>query len=90
ALPKDNIDGLGELNTTEPPAPFACEVDGQEPAFTTIQEIQGEGASSPFIDGYPYITTEDHFVTGVVSAVTTGLTKGFYLQALENDGNDKT
>ncbi|MCR9932137.1 ExeM/NucH family extracellular endonuclease [Vibrio antiquarius] len=89
-LPKDNIDGLGELNTTEPPAPFACEVDGQEPAFTTIQEIQGEGASSPFIDGYPYITTEDHFVTGVVSAVTTGLTKGFYLQALENDGNDKT
>lgn len=90
ALPKDNIDGLGELNTTEPPAPFACEVYGQEPAFTTIQEIQGEGASSPFIDGYPYITTEDHFVTGVVSAVTTGLTKGFYLQALENDGNDKT
>ncbi|MFH4500184.1 ExeM/NucH family extracellular endonuclease [Vibrio diabolicus] len=90
ALPKDNIDGLGELNTTEPPAPFACEVDGQEPAFTTIQEIQGEGASSPFIDGYPYITTEEHFVTGVVSAVTTGLTKGFYLQALENDGNDKT
>ncbi|MCG6220454.1 ExeM/NucH family extracellular endonuclease [Vibrio antiquarius] len=90
ALPKDNIDGLGEFNTTEPPAPFACEVDGQEPAFTTIQEIQGEGASSPFIDGYPYITTEDHFVTGVVSAVTTGLTKGFYLQALENDGNDKT
>ncbi|MCR9982205.1 ExeM/NucH family extracellular endonuclease [Vibrio alginolyticus] len=90
ALPKDNIDGLGELNTTEPPAPFACEVDGQEPAFTTIQEIQGEGASSPFIDGYPYITTEDHFVTGVVSAVTTGLTKGFYLQALENDDNDKT
>ncbi|MEH0086178.1 ExeM/NucH family extracellular endonuclease [Vibrio antiquarius] len=90
ALPKDNIDGLGELNTTEPPAPFACEVDGQEPAFTTIQEIQGEGASSPFIDGYPYITTEDHFVTGVVTAVTTGLTKGFYLQALENDGNDKT
>ncbi|HHF3152539.1 TPA: ExeM/NucH family extracellular endonuclease [Vibrio diabolicus] len=90
ALPKDNIDGLGELNTTEPPAPFACEVGGQEPAFTTIQEIQGEGASSPFIDGYPYITTEDHFVTGVVSAVTTGLTKGFYLQALENDGNDKT
>lgn len=90
ALPKDNTDGLGELNTTEPPAPFACEVDGQEPAFTTIQEIQGEGASSPFIDGYPYITTEDHFVTGVVSAVTTGLTKGFYLQARENDGNDKT
>lgn len=90
AFEKDNIDGLGELNATEPPAPFACEVNGQQPNFTTIQDIQGEGDSSPFIDGYPYITDEDHFVTGVVTAVTTGLTKGFYLQALENDNNDKT
>ncbi|MCG9553699.1 ExeM/NucH family extracellular endonuclease [Vibrio sp. Isolate31] len=90
AFEKDNIDGLGELNATEPPAPFACEVDGQQPNFTTIQEIQGEGDTSPLIDGYPYITDEDHFVTGVVTAVTTGLTKGFYLQALESDNNDKT
>ncbi|EGQ7845190.1 ExeM/NucH family extracellular endonuclease [Vibrio alginolyticus] len=90
AFEKDNIDGLGELNATEPPAPFACEVDGQQPNFTTIQDIQGEGDTSPFIDGYPYITDEDHFVTGVVTAVTTGLTKGFYLQALESDNNDKT
>ncbi|MCV5640839.1 hypothetical protein OFN49_38735, partial [Escherichia coli] len=65
-------------------------VDGQQPNFTTIQDIQGEGDTSPFIDGYPYITDEDHFVTGVVTAVTTGLTKGFYLQALESDNNDKT
>ncbi|MCV5802698.1 hypothetical protein OFN34_28280, partial [Escherichia coli] len=85
AFEKDNIDGLGELNATEPPAPFACEVDGQQPNFTAIQDIQGEGDTSPFIDGYPYITDEDHFVTGVVTAVTTGLTKGFYLQALESD-----
>ncbi|MGR5158659.1 ExeM/NucH family extracellular endonuclease [Vibrio owensii] len=90
AFEKDNIDGLGELNATEPPAPFACEVDGQQPNFTTIQDIQGEGDTSPFIDGYPYITDEDHFVTGVVTAVTTDLTKGFYLQALESDNNDKT
>ncbi len=87
---KDNIDGLGALNTVEPPAPFVCEVDGAAPTFTTIQDIQGEVASSPFIDGYPYITTEEHFVTGVVTAVTTGLTKGFYLQALNNDNNDAT
>lgn len=90
ALAKDNIEGLGELNAAEPPVPFACEVEGNTPVFTSIQEIQGEGASSPFINGYPYITTEDHFVTGVVSAVTSGLTKGFYLQALENDDNDNT
>ncbi|WP_229613247.1 ExeM/NucH family extracellular endonuclease [Vibrio parahaemolyticus] len=89
-LAKDNIDGLGELNAAEPPAAFVCEVDGHAPTFTSIQDIQGEGASSPFIDGYPYITTEEHFVTGVVSAVTSGLTKGFYLQAIENDNNDKT
>ncbi|MCA2486523.1 nuclease, partial [Vibrio alginolyticus] len=89
-LAKDNIDGLGELNAAEPPAEFVCEVDGHAPTFTSIQDIQGEGASSPFIDGYPYITTEEHFVTGVVSAVTSGLTKGFYLQAIENDNNDKT
>ncbi|KAA8598348.1 MULTISPECIES: ExeM/NucH family extracellular endonuclease [Vibrio] len=90
AFAKDNIDGLGDLNTVEPPVPFVCEVDGQQPTFTTIQDIQGEEGSSPLIDGYPYITEEDHFVTGVVSAVTTGLTKGFYLQAIENDNNDKT
>lgn len=90
AFPKDNIDGLGELNTVEPPAPFACTVDGAEPTFTSIQAIQGEGATSPLIDGFPFITEEEHYVTGVVSAVTTGLTKGFYLQALENDGNANT
>nr|MCC4820065.1 nuclease [Vibrio lentus] len=90
AFAKDNIDGLGDLNTVEPPVPFVCEVDEQQPTFTSIQDIQGEEGSSPLIDGYPYITEEDHFVTGVVSAVTTGLTKGFYLQAIENDNNDKT
>ncbi|MEH0760347.1 ExeM/NucH family extracellular endonuclease [Vibrio sp. 16] len=90
SFPKDNIDGLGQLNSVEPPAPFECKVDGADPTFTSIQDIQGEGDTSPFINGYPFKTEEDHYVAGVVSAVTTGLTKGFYLQALDNDNNPKT
>ncbi|NGZ12430.1 ExeM/NucH family extracellular endonuclease [Vibrio aestuarianus] len=90
SLAKDNIDGLGALNAVEPPAAFACTQDGADPVFTTIQEIQGEGATSPFINGYPYITEQDYFVKGVVSAITTGLTKGFYLQALDDDYNANT
>lgn len=90
-LEKDTITGLGELDLLDPPPPFACEAaDGSEPTFTSINEIQGEGASSPFIDGYPFITEKDFFVKGVVSAVTSGLTKGFYLQALTPDSNPKT
>ncbi|NRF15866.1 ExeM/NucH family extracellular endonuclease [Vibrio coralliilyticus] len=90
SLAKDSIEGLGVLDGGETPEPFACTQDGAEPVFTSIQEIQGEGDTSPFINGYPYITDEDFFVKGVVSAVTTGLTKGFYLQALEDDYNPKT
>ncbi|USD41377.1 SpnA family nuclease [Vibrio sp. SCSIO 43135] len=89
-LAKDNIEGLGSLEAGELPEAFACTQDGSEPVFTSIQDIQGEGDTSPFIDGYPYITDEEYFVKGVVSAVTTGITKGFYLQALEDDYNDNT
>ncbi|MEZ8230399.1 ExeM/NucH family extracellular endonuclease [Vibrio splendidus] len=90
SLPKDSIEGLGSLDSVELPEAFTCTQDGSDPVFTTIQEIQGEGATSPFIDGYPYITDDEYFVKGVVSAVTTGITKGFYLQALEDDFNSST
>lgn len=90
SLPKDSIEGLGLLDGGTAPEPFACTQDGSAPTFTSIQEIQGEGDTSPFINGYPYITDEEFFVKGVVSAVTTGLTKGFYLQALTDDYNPET
>jgi len=90
SLPKDSIEGLGVLDGGTAPEPFACTQDGAQPTFTSIQEIQGEGDTSPFINGYPYITDEEFFVKGVVSAVTTGLTKGFYLQALTDDYNPET
>ncbi|GLO63305.1 nuclease [Vibrio sp. MACH09] len=88
--PINDFSGLGSLEAGELPEPFACTQDGATPTFTSIQEIQGSGSSSPFINGYPFVTTEDYFVKGVVSAVTTGLTKGFYLQALENDYDPNT
>lgn len=90
SLPKDSIQGLGVLDGGTAPQPFACTQDGAEPIFTSIQEIQGEGDTSPFISGYPYITDQEFFVKGVVSAVMTGLTKGFYLQALTDDYNPET
>ncbi|PMJ89343.1 ExeM/NucH family extracellular endonuclease [Vibrio sp. 10N.261.55.A7] len=89
-LGKDDFSGLGLLDSVDVPEPFACTQDGSSPVFTSIQDIQGEGASSPFINGYPYITDEEYFVKGVVSAVTTGLTKGFYLSALNDDYNANT
>lgn len=83
---EDNIDGLGTYGGAAPVEPFTCDnVD-----FTSIHDIQGQGESSPFIDGYPYITEQDFYVQGVISAVTGGLTKGFYLQALMPDEDPQT
>ena len=87
---KNDIQGLGELNGGQAPEPFACEQDGHEPVFTSIHDIQGAGDSSPLLDKGAFISDEEVYVQGVVSAVTRGLTKGFYLQALNDDGNPKT
>ncbi len=90
SLAQNNIDGLGSLDDVEAPEAFTCTLDGSAPSFTAIQDIQGEGATSPLIPDGVYITDEEYFVEGVVSAVTTGLTRGFYLQALSDDGNPLT
>jgi len=87
---KNDIQGLGELNGGQAPEPFACEQDGQDPVFTSIHDIQGEGSRSPLLDNGAFISDEEVYVQGVVSAVTSGLTKGFYIQALNDDGNHKT
>jgi predicted extracellular nuclease len=83
---KDSIDGLGSFGGAAPVEPFTCD----DVEFTSIHDIQGQGESSPFINGYPYITEQDFYVQGVISAVTGGLTKGFYLQALMSDGDPQT
>jgi predicted extracellular nuclease len=82
---KDNIEGLGTLDDSAEVSAFSCTDNGETPQFTTIQAVQGDGSASPLAG-----TDTSYFVRGVVSAVTTGLTKGFYLQALENDENPQT
>ena len=81
---------MGELNGGQAPEPFACEQDGHEPVFTSIQDIQGEGSRSPLLNNGAFISDDEVYVKGIVSAVTSSLTKGFYLQALNDDGNPKT
>lgn len=91
SLDKDDIDGLGSLDEVEQGEAFTCTLDdGSTPTFTSIHDIQGEGATSPYIPDDAYISDDEYYVKGVVSAVTTSLTKGFYLQALQDDNNPKT
>ncbi|MCW8329651.1 ExeM/NucH family extracellular endonuclease [Photobacterium sp. SDRW27] len=87
---KGNYDGLGSVEAIEPPPAFVCETeDGSEPTFTSINAIQGDGGKSPLIeDGF--ITEDEYFVRGVVTARGESLFKGFFLHALDADGNDST
>nr|WP_096994810.1 ExeM/NucH family extracellular endonuclease [Vibrio thalassae] len=89
-LSKNDVTGLGQLDDITPPEPFQCLDNGSAPSFTDIQAIQGEGSRSPYINGYPYITSEQHFVQGVVTAVSSGINQGFYLEALQDDHNPLT
>ncbi|CAQ79049.1 putative exported nuclease [Aliivibrio salmonicida LFI1238] len=87
-LPKDNIDGLGTYQEgITPPLPFACETDsGTTPTFTEINEIQGTGNKSPLITS-GFISDDEYFVQGIVTARGDSLLKGFYLQGLNNDND---
>ncbi len=69
----------------DPPAPSACTTDPQ----TTIAEVQGPGNFSPLITS-GYESTETFNVQGIVTAVTTVPTKGFYLAEISPDGLPET
>lgn len=88
---KDNSDNLGIVGEgAEPPPPFSCTTeDGSEPTFTAISDIQGDGDKSPLIES-GYITEEDYFVKGIVTARGESLFKGFYLSDINVDGDDNT
>lgn len=90
SLAKDDITGLGQLDVPAAPEPFNCQVDGNSPTFTNIEAIQGSGERSPLLADGTYIGTDDVYVQGIVSAVTTGLTKGFYLHAQTPDNDPAT
>lgn len=55
---------------------------------TTVGQIQGEGFRSPLLANGEYLSSESYRVSGVVTAVTTSLVKGFYIH--DTDGNEKT
>ncbi|OBU24691.1 hypothetical protein [Photobacterium aquimaris] len=58
--------------------------DAEGISHKRIGEIQGSSYRSPLIADGKYISDAEYLVTGVVSAVTTGLEKGFYL--FDDDG----
>ncbi|WP_084888588.1 ExeM/NucH family extracellular endonuclease [Vibrio sp. qd031] len=89
-LGKDISNDLGKLGAATAPTAFNCLDNDLEPVFTDIQTLQGDGFSSPYVDGYPYESSQEFYVKGVVSAVTSGLTKGFYLHALVDDNDPNT
>jgi len=89
-LPKDTFTGLGlkpgvAIGPVVPPVVVTECVDSTQ---TTITEVQGSGWSSPLIADGQYVTDDEYYVTGVVSAVTVGTKEGFYLYA--SDGDNRT
>lgn len=89
-LDKDDITGLGSLTDVPAPIAFDCKVDGEDPVFTSISDIQGEGDKSPLLAENSYSSSEKYYVKGVVTAVTGSIAKGFFLQSLTPDANPKT
>ena len=55
-------------------------------------EIQGDGWNSPLVDvaNNKDYSDDEYLVEGVVVAVTTGLTRGYYIQDQYGDGNPAT
>ncbi|WP_217539658.1 ExeM/NucH family extracellular endonuclease [Vibrio metschnikovii] len=89
---KDDPAGLGTGVPAEVvvPEPEVGVCEGQ--TLTPTYAIQGDGWHSPMVDveNKKYISDDEYFVQGVVVAATTGLTKGYYIQDKNGDGNDKT
>lgn len=91
---KDDFGGLGDPTAVNndpitPPENTPCADAAGSLSYKTIGEVQGEGYSSPLIES-GYESADEYLVTGVVSAVTTNLVKGFFLYDNNADGNVKT
>ncbi|MCG3735352.1 ExeM/NucH family extracellular endonuclease [Vibrio cincinnatiensis] len=89
---KDDPAGLGtgvpEQVVVPEPEVGVCE--GQ--TLTPTYAIQGDGWHSPMVDvaNKKDISDDEYFVQGVVVAATTGLTKGYYIQDENGDGDPET
>ncbi|OAN18125.1 nuclease [Photobacterium jeanii] len=82
--PQNTFDGLGDptLAAAEPAATPCSDASGM--SRLNPGEIQGNSFKSPLIQS-GFISDDEYLVQGVVSAVSTSLTKGFFLYAPDGD-----
>ncbi|MGR5080093.1 ExeM/NucH family extracellular endonuclease [Photobacterium swingsii] len=82
--PIDTVDGLGDptLAATEPAATPCSDAAGR--SRLNPGQIQGNSFKSPLINS-GFVSDDEYLVQGVVSAVSTSLTKGFFLYASDGD-----
>ena len=84
SLPKDDFSGLGDATLAPQSDQVLPCTDAEGVSRKLIGEVQGDSYRSPLIADGKYKSDAEYLVTGVVSAVTTGLEKGFYL--FDDDG----
>jgi len=90
SLEKDEVTGLGSLDDLPTSVAFECKIDGEDPVFTRIPDIQGKGERSPLLDENAYSSRDSYYVKGVITAVANAIVKGFFLQSLSADSDPKT
>ncbi|MGF1768734.1 ExeM/NucH family extracellular endonuclease [Enterovibrio makurazakiensis] len=65
---------------------FTCDDETLTPTYA----VQGSGARSPLVPDGSFESEDSYFVSGVVTAVTTSLYKGFWIQDANGDGDSAT
>ncbi|MCS3455879.1 putative extracellular nuclease [Aeromonas sp. BIGb0405] len=91
AFTKDDASGLGcngesACDDSTPPNAFVCPVDG----LTPIPAIQGSGATSPLVPAGRFESDITYTTRGRVTQVVNGLYKGFFIQEMQGDGDERT
>ncbi|PML79666.1 ExeM/NucH family extracellular endonuclease [Enterovibrio norvegicus] len=88
---RDTFDGLGCSGLS------ACDGGGggntftcDDQTLTPIYAVQGSGDKSPLVPDGSFESEDTYYVSGVVTAVTTNLYKGFWLQDANGDGDTST
>ncbi|TNI82928.1 ExeM/NucH family extracellular endonuclease [Aeromonas sobria] len=79
--------GLALASPSVYAADFVCPADSE---LTPIPVIQGIADKSPLIPADKFESTQSIVVKAVVSALSSGVNKGFYLLDTNGDGNEQT
>lgn len=80
--------GILDGDYTPPPLPKVC-TDAVGIDKVATYEVQGSGNKSPLIES-GFKSQKEYLVEGVIVGVTTGLTKGYYIQDKNGDGDPET